>query len=313
MKLKYYLIALLLTVTFALSLLLFIGPLNTTVYPRVFFVEKGETIRSVANNLFDDGIISSPTLFVAANKFLFSNKVIAGAYSIPSSHGVLSIAYLFSKGDERVTRRVVVVPGLNVYQIADTFKSVYPEFDKEEFIEKGLPYHGRLYPDTYFFSYSVNPSPQLVLRTLLETYDERVGGIEKSYEGKYTWDEILSLAAIVELEANNISVRENVASVLFNRLREDIPLQVDVSFLFINGKNTFSLTREDLKIDDPSNTYKNKGIPPTPIANPGLQSINAVLDPEETSYFYFLADKQGKTYFSETFAEHVEKKNKYLK
>ncbi len=89
-----------------------------------------------------------------------------------------------------------------------------------------------------------------------------------------------------------------------------MPLQVDVSFKYINGKGTSELTGDDLEIDSPYNSYKYAGLPPTPIANPGLDSIRAALLPIESPYFYFLSDKDGVMHYAATFEEH--KKNKLL-
>ena len=91
-----------------------------------------------------------------------------------------------------------------------------------------------------------------------------------------------------------------------------MPLQVDVSFLFIEGKNTFQLSRDDLNSNDPSNTYKYAGIPPIPITNPSRSSIEAVMNPTKTDALYFLADFYGNTYYSRTLGEHLHKKGKYI-
>ena len=91
-----------------------------------------------------------------------------------------------------------------------------------------------------------------------------------------------------------------------------MPLQVDASFLYINGKASLELTRDDLKIDSAYNTYRNKGLPPGPIGNPGLDAIIAAIFPKESPYLYYLHDKNGKVYFSKTFQEHVSNKKKYL-
>jgi len=91
-----------------------------------------------------------------------------------------------------------------------------------------------------------------------------------------------------------------------------MPLQVDASFKYINGKGTKDLTLADLKIDSPYNSYLYKGLPPTPISNPGLDSIVATLTPIKTDYLYFLTDKEGNMHYAKTFSEHVFNKQKYL-
>jgi UPF0755 protein len=92
-----------------------------------------------------------------------------------------------------------------------------------------------------------------------------------------------------------------------------MPLQVDAAFVYVNGKNTFELTLDDLKIDSPYNTYLYAGLPPGPIANPGLNSIRAAVHPVSSQYVYFLTGKDGNMYYSRTFEEHVANKHKYLR
>jgi len=89
-------------------------------------------------------------------------------------------------------------------------------------------------------------------------------------------------------------------------------LQVDAPFVYFLGRNTYELTSSDLQIESPYNTYVNKGLPPTPIANPGLDSLKAAISPDKNDYFFYLADHEGTTHFSKTYAEHLLKKRKYL-
>ena len=91
-----------------------------------------------------------------------------------------------------------------------------------------------------------------------------------------------------------------------------MPLQVDAVFPYINGKNTYTLTLDDLKIDSPYNTYKYKGLPVGPIANPGIEAIKAAVTPEESPYLYYLSDRNGNMYYAENFEEHKKNKRLYL-
>jgi len=120
------------------------------------------------------------------------------------------------------------------------------------------------------------------------------------------------MASILEGEALTTSDRKLVAGVLWRRLEIGMPLQVDATFSYVNGKTTFELTLDDLKIDSPYNTYKYKGLPPTPINNPGLNSINAALYPTKTKYLYFLSGNDGKMHYARTFEEHKRNRQLYL-
>ena len=121
------------------------------------------------------------------------------------------------------------------------------------------------------------------------------------------------MASILEKEAYLTEDKKIIADILWRRLKEEMPLQVDAALQYITDRNTFELTKDDLKIDSPYNTYRYKGLPPTPISNPGLDSIKAAIFVEPNSYWYYLSDKNGKLYYSETFKEHKLKKAEYLK
>jgi UPF0755 protein len=126
-------------------------------------------------------------------------------------------------------------------------------------------------------------------------------------------DEIIKMASIVETEARMEKTRRVVAGILWERIRRGMPLQVDVSFRYINGKTTRNLTVSDLKIDSPYNSYIYKGLPPTPIANPGLEAILASANPIKTDYLYFLTGKDNVMYYARTFEEHVVNTELYLR
>ena len=106
--------------------------------------------------------------------------------------------------------------------------------------------------------------------------------------------------------------RQIVSGILWKRLSLGMALQVDASFKYINGKGTKDLSLADLKIDSPYNSYLYKGLPPTPICNPGLGSIQAALTPTQTAYLFFLTDKTGNMHYAKTYAEHLLNKQKYL-
>ena len=292
-------------------ILFFVPTFSNTTYPQVFVVEEGENIRSVAERLQEEGFVNSATLFIVSNYF-YGGKILFGSYHFSKPSGTFQRARELYFGDKNtLIKRIHIEERSNLYDIGDTFAKNFENFNKDDFTELAINNHGYLYPDTYIFP-EIEVTAEYVLRIMKDTFEKRARDLFDSYEGPLSEKEILSLAAIVELEASDKETRENIAGVLFNRLEKDIPLQVDVSFSFINGKNSFNLTKSDLYKDDPSNTYRNKGIPPIPIANPSRESIYAVMNPVEHDYFYFLADIRGITYFSETYDQHLSKKYKYI-
>ena len=124
---------------------------------------------------------------------------------------------------------------------------------------------------------------------------------------------LLTFASLLEKEATQKSDRATIASVFYNRLQpknknqEVMPLQTDPTVAYAHGKHLSVTSYADLEIDDPYNTYKYKGLPPGPIANAGKSSIDAVIDPENTDYLYFLADKTGENHFAKSYEEHLDK------
>ena len=294
-----------------LMIFFFTAPLENVYYPQVFVVSRGETIRAIADDLREKNVINSPSLFIFSN-YLLGEKILWGSYHFLEPSGVFFRARdLYTGARGMPLRKIVIAEGSNVYTIADIFEKEFERFNRDEFQEMALKQHGYLYPDTYLFAEDDISTANLI-EIMTQTFKRRTDDLFETYKGDLSRDEIVTLASIVELEASRQQDRRKIAGVLFNRLEKGVPLQVDVSFLFISGKNTFKLRREDLETDDPSNTYKYTGIPPIPVTNPSREAIEAVMNPIKSNHLYFLADFYGNTYFSETYQEHLRKKEKYI-
>ena len=310
-RLWYYGVAGFLFLLFCLSTLFFLPSLGTVEYPQVFIVSKGETVRSIGEDLRRRDVINSPSLFIFSN-YLLGGKIVWGSYHFNKPRGVFFHAWDLYFGEQNMPLRRVTIPERSdVYRMADIFEREFSDFDREEFLDAALQQHGYLYPDTYLFAEQYVSADHLI-EIMTETFRQRTDDLFDAYTGDLSRDEIVTLASIVELEASRLDDRRKIAQVLLNRLEIHMPLQVDVSFLFIDDKHTFQLSRDDLASDDPSNTYKYAGIPPIPITNPSRVSIEAVISPEPTDALYFLADFYGNTYYSKTFEEHLMKKAKYI-
>ncbi len=147
-----------------------------------------------------------------------------------------------------------------------------------------------------------------------QTFKKRIATLTSEVEkfGKPV-SEIVILASLLEEEASTSEDRRIVSGILWKRLSMGMLLQVDATFQYINGKGSLELTLDDLKIDSPYNTYKYKGLPPTPISNPGLDSIRAAVIPTKTNYLYYLSERDGTMHYATTFAEHLRNKARYLR
>ena len=120
------------------------------------------------------------------------------------------------------------------------------------------------------------------------------------------------MASLIEKEADTAEDRRIVSGILWNRIDADMPLQVDAVFGYILDRSGYAPTGSDLEIDSPYNTYENRGLPPGPIANPGLDALTAALHPAATEYFYYLTGRDGLMYYAETFEEHKRNRELYL-
>lgn len=194
---------------------------------------------------------------------------------------------------------------------------------------------GFLYPDSYRLFKSISDrkittaheASNTIIRKLLSTFQLRLpenASVLAKKQGLSLY-EAITLASIIENETGRNAVsaeskakleeeRRIVAGIFYNRLNAGMPLQSDATINYITGKNDPAPLLEDLEKNSPYNTYKNRGLPPTPIGNPSLSSINAVLNPTPTNYFYFLHKQpSGEPVYSKTFEEHIKNKQKYLK
>lgn len=278
----------------------------------VITVREGVGLYTLAENLKEDRVIRSPFWFrIMATSLGGERAMKAGEYYLEKPESTFVIAWRILHGDYRVATVKVTIPeGFTVDKIAGVLENNLPLFDKEVFLASAR--EGYLFPDTYFVPVSATASSTLKL--FKDNFDKRLRPYSKEIEeSERSLEEIITMASILEGEARGREDMEVVSSILWRRFDVGMPLQVDTSFLYVNGKTTKDLTLSDLKIDSPYNTYLYRGLPPTPISNPGLVAIEAALRPATTTYFYFLTGDDGRMHYSRTFEEHVEKKRRYIR
>jgi UPF0755 protein len=192
----------------------------------------------------------------------------------------------------------------------DSFSGEYP-FLKQ--IPAEVDLEGYLFPDTYY----VYPedSAEKLMNKILTNFREKINSSNVADllgESDKNLHQILTMASIIEKEVINFEDKRKVANIFWKRVEDNYPLQSCATSAYALGEDKQQYTTQDTKVDSVYNTYKNTGLPPGPIGNPGLDSIKAALDPEETEYYYFLSDpKTGKTVFSKTSEEHSANKSKY--
>ncbi len=269
---------------------------------------------SIAKHLANQGLVRSPTMLHLAIVLTGSEThVQAGSYLFEKPLSVYGVAKRISRGIYGFIPRKITLPeGISSREMSEILADNLIGFDAEAFVEKAEDKEGYLFPDTYLFM-PLATTP-LVIDKLTTTFETRIKEVSQEI-GAFNkpLSDIITMASIVEEEANDKESRRIVAGILWKRLEIGMPLQVDATFRFINNKTSAELTVADLKLDSPYNTYKYKGLPPSPISNPGIESIRDTVTPIDTPYLYFLTGDDGKMYYAKSLDEHNINKSKYIK
>jgi peptidoglycan lytic transglycosylase G len=303
-------------------------PLDAEAPEIEFQVKSGETVDSICDRLAQAGLIRDA--WMLRDYLIYSGldtSVQAGAYRLSASMSAVDLARQMQDATPQDVK-FVILPGWRIEEIAASLPTSGLNITSEDFVASAASVHpsyaflagastteGFLYPDSYVLPRSSTADDLIdaFLRNfgmhLSATLEERFGQQGLSVR------EAVTLASIVQREAVKIEEAPAIASVYLNRLRAQMRLEADPTVQYALGYNvaqgtwwTNPLSLDDLKTDSPYNTYANDGLPPAPIANPGLQALEAVASPAETSYYYFSARCDGSGYheFAETFEAHLQ-------
>lgn len=281
--------------------------------PYQLTIDRGQSLFSISKELHTDGVIRSRRLFEMLMISLGSDKNIShGEYYFDQPMSVVEVALRITGRRFGVSRTRVTFPeGFTNKQIAERLGKELHNFDSALFLELAKNDEGYLFPDTYiFFPWT---TPETAFTTLRQTFDTKIAPLEKEIlSSKRSRTDIIIMASLIEKEAQGDEDREVIAGILWKRIDKGIPLQVDAPFLYLLGKESKDITRGDLAMDSLFNTYRHKGLTPTPIGNPGIASIKAALEPKESPYLYYLHDKDGTIYYARTYQEHLQNIKKHL-
>ncbi len=281
---------------------------------KIIYVKKGASLREVATEFKVGGIISSRNLLMMTIITLGGeNKVVAGPYFFSGGEGVLPLALRLMSGNFEIKPLKITFPeGFTVKAIGDRLKERIPVFDESNFLALAKPKEGYLFPETYFFLPDVTATD--TLEAFSNVFDQKISSLKNQIlSSGHSLNEIITMASILEEEVRGSEDKKIVAGILWKRIKMRMPLQVDSTLAYEIGKTSGQLTLTDLQTDSPYNTYTRKGLPPTPISNPGLDSITAAVEPMTTPYLYFLTDSQGVVHYAKTFEEHKANKARYLR
>ena len=289
-----------------------ISPVKTL---QSFRVEHGDSVSSVATRLQRDNIISSSQLFKFAIR-LNGGRIQRGDYDIPAGTGMWPIAKMLAHGN--VASTTIVIPeGLTIKQIKILLMNS-PELSGDVECAAGtvMPvcdlHDGDIFPDTYRVARGTTRLAVLDLarKKMAALHDAWVSAGRVAPMPLRDWNDIVTLASIVQKETPRTSEMPVVASVYINRLRKNMRLQADPTVVYaltdgLGDMHGEPLLRGHLKTESPYNTYTNNGLPPGPIANVGQHALRAVLRPADTTYLFFVADGRGGHKFSRTYDEHM--------
>ncbi len=278
---------------------------------KIFIVRKGSGLKEIASKLKNEGLIKDRIVFFLYTRLgKFEEKIQAGSFRLSPSMSAEEVAQNLTHGTLDIW--ITIPEGKRGTEIAEILKKDLPTYD-ESWINIITSFEGYLFPDTYLIPKDADINT--IVSQMRNNFEQKYASVDMS-KTKLSKNEIITLASLIEREAKFPEDRPIVASVLLNRTEIGMKLDIDATVQYALGyskeeKNWWrkNLTFEDLKISSPYNTYRNAGLPPTPIANPGIEAIKAIVNPANTDYLYYISDKSGRLHF----AKNLEGQNENIR
>ena len=282
---------------------------------QIFIVHKGATLREVIYDLEKRGIIANKTSLLLWNRLSgHGTKIKAGEYRLNSGMAPLGVLQILSKGNI-ITHPVTIPEGFTIKQIAEELdkkgladRAKFSALAEDPDVVKsygisGPSLEGYLYPDTYRFG---RGQPAIsIIDVMVRRFFEVTSPLQERIRGSgMTFQQVVTMASLIEKETGQRGERPVIASVFLNRLKKGMRLESDPTVIYGIRDFNGNLTRKDLSESTPYNTYVIRGLPFGPIANPGEEAIKAVLYPADTDYLYFVSKNNGSHHFSKTLREH---------
>jgi UPF0755 protein len=288
----------------------------------ILTIADGESAPDILQSLVDQGLINPKwvnysKIYLRLNKL--ASKLQAGTYNIPKNLNIIEIFQTLQNGKDQEIW-VTIPEGLRKDEIANTLaKNIGSTFNKDTFLALTIDQEfiktfglnsdvkdleGYLFPDKYAFAQDVTEKD--IATRLVETFKTKVG-VNDSYQ-------TIVLASLTEKEGRTANDRAMITGIILKRYKEGMVLGLDTTTLYyLKTWDESKITDNDLKANNPYNTRIVAGFPPTPICNPGLESINAARNPVNSTYYYFISDLTGVMHYARTYEEHIANVNKYLR
>lgn len=308
-KLSFFFISILLAILLAYWQL-FSAPEFGNSKIRVFKITTGQSLDEIGGSLKQAGFVRSGKIFARlAQMKSLTEKIRHGRYQLRKSMNVSEILNTIAyPGSTEL--KITIPEGFSIREIDERLSEI-GVISEGEFVEAAAGLEGYLFPDTYFI-YSVAFEPKDLISKMQANFEKKMTlELKKALnQQKRTIAEIIIVASILEKEVKTEKDFPITAGILWKRLNAGWPLQTDATLLY--SKSSTAITTKELQEDSPYNTRKYKGLPPTPIGNPGLTTIKAAIYPKSSPYWFYLTDKDGNVHYALSNEEHNANRRKYL-
>lgn len=290
---------------------------------EVVNVEEGDSFYSIINRLSNEKKIKSPFIIKIYAKLTgLDLEVVPGSHTLDETMSLNDVAKILKDTNNANTITVTIPEGFNVEDIAarveengictkDEFLSAVKSYPLPAYVsdnaDKRYNLEGFLFPDTYNFEIGVKP--EYIIETMIKRFEEVFKEITASDTiTEEEVEKVVNVASIIEKEARVDEDRPLIASVIYNRLKQNMPLQIDATVIYAHGYYIESVRNRHLAIESKYNTYLYKGLPVGPICNPGVESLKAALNPASTDYLFYLLASDDEHYFTNNYDDFLKKK-----
>lgn len=290
---------------------------------EVVNVQEGDSFYSIINRLSSENKIKSLFIIKIYTKLTgLDLEVIPGSHTLDKSMSINDIAKTLKDTNNANAITITIPEGFNVEDIAarveekgictkDEFLNAVKSYPLPSYVkdnpDKRYNLEGFLFPDTYNFEVGVQP--EYIIETMIKRFEEVWGKITEGLNIKEDdIEKVINVASIIEKEARVDEDRPLIASVIYNRLDQDMPLQIDATVIYAHGYYIENVRNRHLAIESKYNTYLHKGLPVGPICNPGAPSIEAALNPATTNYLFYLLASDDEHYFTDNYDDFLKKK-----
>lgn len=289
---------------------LFTSPQPSESQPILFQIEAGQGLKEIAQNLEAHGIIRSNKTFILYTKIRgLETSLRQGRYQLSANENAKMILEILTNPERGVTK-ITIPEGFSIRGIDERLTEMGVILPGE-FSAQALSLEGFLFPDTYSI-FSRNFDPEDLIKKMQDNFLKKLTPdlLREMEKRKRTLPQVITMASILEKEVRTEKDYPIVAGILWKRLDHDWPLQADATLLY--GKSATSISQKELETDSPYNTRKFKGLPPTPINNPGVKTVRAAIYAEGSPYWFYLTDSEGNVHYAKTNEEQNENRRKYL-